>query len=101
MRANKMRPGSAFGLRERGRDAPVCPYFTKLTLIAVLFLGDSLAHQVDTLHASRSASARRNQKGPSVRLIHSALRSTRSTREAPAPFPVGPLIQEVQKKVAS
>jgi hypothetical protein len=34
-----------------------------LTLIVVLFLGDSLAHHVDTLHASHSASPRRNQNG--------------------------------------
>ena len=96
-----MRPASAFGLRERGCDALVCPYFTKLTLIAVLILGDSLAHHLDTLRASHRASAGRNQKRPSVRLVHAGFRGTRPAGEASTLFPVSPLEQDIQKKVAS
>jgi hypothetical protein len=91
---------STLGLCDGRRDAPVSPYFPELAGIAVLFSSASLAHTRETLH-SHGAPARSNQKWPRVRLIYRGLGGLRPAGESPASFPVGPLEQGIQKKVAS
>jgi len=96
-----MRPASAFGLRERGRDAAVSPYFAEVAGIRVLMASGSFAHTLGALHLSRGAPPRRNQKRPRVLPSHGALQRIRSAGEASALFPVSPLEQDIQKKVAT
>ena len=86
---------------ERGRDAAVSPYFTEVAGICVLMASGSLAHTLGALHPSRRAPPRRNQKRPRVLASHGALQGIRSASEASALFPVSPLEQDIQKKVAS
>jgi hypothetical protein len=92
---------STLGLCERRRDAPVSPYFPEMAGIAVLFSRGSLGHILRTLDSSRGAPARSNQKRPRVRMIYRGLAGLRPAGESPAFFPVGPLEQDIQKKVAS
>jgi hypothetical protein len=72
-----------------------------LVEIAVLSLSSSLAYDLDGLHFSRGVPARRNQKRPGIWLIDGALRRPRSAGKASALFSVGPMEQEIQKKVAT
>ena len=92
---------STLGLCERRRDAPVSPYFPEMAGVAVLFWRGSLAHTLGTPDSFRRAPARSHQKRPRVRLIYRGLAGLRPAGESPAPFPVGPLEQGIQKKVAS
>ena len=92
---------STLGLCDRRCVAPVSPYFPELAGITAAFSSDALVDTLSALPSSHDAPARSNQKRPRVRLIHRRLGGLRPAGESPASFPVGPLEQDIQKKVAS
>src|SRR5580700_6752002 len=92
---------STLGWCERRRDAPVSPYFPELAGTAAVFSSDSPVPTLSALHSSHGAPARCNQKRPRVRLIYCGHGGLRPAGDLPASFPVGPLEQDIQKKVAS
>jgi len=83
------------------KDGAPRRYFPELAGFAAVFSSDALLDTLSALPSSHGAPVRSNQKRPRVWLIHRGLEGLRPAGESPASFPVGPLEQDIQKKVAS